>query len=450
MLNLNKIIFFENFVKNLNKTKYLLFVFIVQIISIFLNYRFIFDHQGCARNINREFNLFGNQFNLNYPEMCDELFYFHGFQWINHIYENGYVYQDRPTYLVVGFIIYRVFFLISLLLNLQIDPMSLLLMTSFVIQLIVANLISYFLCKFLLNKFDHFYFLIFFLITFFSFEYRIYLFLPSSSTTYFLIFVYALYSIKTDKFNGLSYGILFTISGLGIIGFIYEVIRKTLDISKNFKLIIKNIFLFIIPTIFFQIIRLLLGIIQGPEYGVSYIHASEDYQQFVWFPKTIFLSDYEPIHKCHQLTEFISCYVDLTYSFFTMTSFYVGLSFLLLVFYILRFKKILNRDVSIILSFTFLNYLFILFQGFYQYRFIYYSIGFFTIIIFCYVLSKFNNEVISLISIILLTTYTLSRNRYEQFSLDLSIVEISLLIILIILFLREIYIQKSGNFPYNV
>ena len=46
--------------------------------------------------------------------MCDELFYFHGFQWINHIYENGYVYQDRPTYLVIGFIIYRVFFLISL------------------------------------------------------------------------------------------------------------------------------------------------------------------------------------------------------------------------------------------------------------------------------------------------------------------------------------------------
>ena len=81
--------------------------------------------------------------------MCDELFYFHGFQWINHIYENGYVYQDRPTYLVIGFIIYRVFFLISLLFNLQIDPISLLLLTSFVIQLIVANLISYFLCKFL-------------------------------------------------------------------------------------------------------------------------------------------------------------------------------------------------------------------------------------------------------------------------------------------------------------
>ena len=450
MLNFIKIIFFEDFVKNLNKIKYLFFVFFVQIISIFLSYRFLFNHQGCSNNKNREFNIFGNQFNLNYPEMCDELFYFHGFQWINHIYENGYVYQDRPTYLVIGFIIYRVFFLISLIFNLQIDPISLLLLASFVIQLIVANLISYFLCKFLLNKFDRYYFLIFFLITLFSFEYRIYLFLPASSTTYLLIFVYALYSIKNDKFNGLSYGILFTISGYGIIGFIYEVIRKIVDISNNFKLIIKKIFLFVIPTVFFQIIRLLLGIIQGPEYGVRYISAAEDYQQFTWFLKTIFFSDYKPVHKCHQLTEFVSCYIDLTYFFFTRTSFYIGLSFVMLIFYMLRFRKIFKSDILIILNFTVFNYLFILFQGLYQYRFIYYSIGFFTIITFCYVLSKFNNEAISLISIVFLTTYTLSRNRYEQFSLDLSIVEMSLFVVLIILFLREIYQQKSKDLLYDM
>ena len=57
-----------------------------------------------------------------------------------------------------------------------------------------------------------------------------------------------------------------------------------------FKTIIKNIILFLIPYIGFELIRVLLGFSQGKEYGVKYIHAAEaeEYQQFVWFIQTLF------------------------------------------------------------------------------------------------------------------------------------------------------------------
>ena len=38
-------------------------------------------------NVFRDFNLFNTFISIPYPEMGDESFYFHGFQWINHIYE---------------------------------------------------------------------------------------------------------------------------------------------------------------------------------------------------------------------------------------------------------------------------------------------------------------------------------------------------------------------------
>lgn len=446
MFNLNSVKFLENFVKSLNFKIYLLFVFFIQFSSILLSYRFLFDHEGCSKNINREFNLFGNQFDFIYPEMCDELFYFHGFQWINHIYEDGYVYQDRPLYLVIGFVIYRLFYVLSLIFNFQIDTVSLLLFTSFIIQILVINLISYFLSKFILGKVDKFYFLIFFLVAFFSFEYRIYLFLPANSTSYLLIFIYALYSIKNDKFNGLIYGLLFTISGYGVIGFLYEVLKKVLNFSSNFRVIIKNALLFLVPSIFFETVRLLLGRFQGPEYGIRYVHASEAYHQFTWFINSIFNSDYEPIHKCHKLSEFIPCYIELTFSFFSKTGFYMLFAIFMFTFYFFKSKKDVNPDFLIIFNFTIFNYLFISIQGLYQYRFVYYSLGFFTVVIICYFLSQFKNDFISLFSILLLTTYTLNRNNYQQFTLEISLVELTLMLVLLIVIILDLNVQKQNNF----
>ena len=197
--------------------------------------------------------------------MCDETFYFHGFQWINHIYESGFIYQDRPLYLVIGFMVYRFFFVISLIFNFYIDPVSLLLLTSLVIQILILNIIAYLICKALIGKFERFYFLIFLLLTLFSFEHRIYFFLPSNSTIYFLIFVFSVFSIKNDKFNGLIYGLLFTISAYGIIGFLYELIRKTFNLNKNYKQVIKNILLFTLPYFTFETFRVIIGAVKGPQ-----------------------------------------------------------------------------------------------------------------------------------------------------------------------------------------
>ena len=101
--------------------------------------------------------------------MCDESFYFHGFQWINHIYENGFVYQDRPLYLAIGFIIYRVLFIAFLIFGLNIDAVSLLLLASLIIQIIALNMIVYVLTKLLFKNFNRFYFFVFLIFTLFSF-----------------------------------------------------------------------------------------------------------------------------------------------------------------------------------------------------------------------------------------------------------------------------------------
>ena len=75
--------------------------------------------------------------------MCDEQYYFFGFESINKIYVDDYVYQDRPLYLLIGFIIHKILFLFNPIL--QIEKISLLLLTSLIIQILVVNLIAFFI-----------------------------------------------------------------------------------------------------------------------------------------------------------------------------------------------------------------------------------------------------------------------------------------------------------------
>ena len=110
-------------------------------------------------------------------------------QKIDKIYVNGYVYQDRPLYLLIGFIIYKILSLFNPIF--QIENISLLLLTSLIIQILVVNFIAFLITKLVSNKFERFYFILFFLLTLFSFEERFYFFLPSNSTIYFLIFLLA-------------------------------------------------------------------------------------------------------------------------------------------------------------------------------------------------------------------------------------------------------------------
>ena len=174
--------------------------------------------------------------------MCDEEYYFHGFQWINHIYEGGYVYQDRPLYLAFGFIFYRFFYLIHYFLDFYIDPVSLLLFSTLIFQIFILNLICFLLIKIFNDKFEYTNFILFFLLIIFSFEERYYLFLPSSSTAYFLIFLFSIYALKNKKPFGFIFGLLFTVSAYGIIGFSFNILINFKNKYITFTQIFKNVF----------------------------------------------------------------------------------------------------------------------------------------------------------------------------------------------------------------
>ena len=425
---MNKL-FIQNFISKLNIKTYFFIVICVETFSIFVSYKYLFDYQGCTKNVIREFNFFNNTFNFLYPEMCDETFYFHGFQWINHIYESGFIYQDRPLYLVFGFLVYRFLFVVSVIFNFYIEPVSLLLLASLIMQILIVNMIAYLICKALIGKFERFYFLIFLLLTLFSFEHRIYFFLPSNSTIYFLIFVFSVFSIKNDKFNGLIYGLLFTISAYGIIGFLYELIRKTFNLNKNYKQVIKNILLFTLPYFTFETFRVIIGAVKGPQYGVRYVHAAEaENQQFVWVLKSLFIDSYEPVQACHTLSNFISCYVAITKNFFSINVFYTFLCLVLLIAFLFKFKNLDKKVLFPIIFFGLFNYLFISFQGVYNYRFVYYSLGFLTILLISFFILKINNDLVTLSFILLMPIYTLSRTTYEQYNINLTWVELFILV----------------------
>ncbi len=445
-----KITLVQNFISKLNHKSYLLILVLIEVLAILLSYNKLFDYQGCTQNIIREFDLFNNSFNFLYPEMCDELFYFHGFQWINHIYENGFIYQDRPLYLAIGFIIYRFFFVISMLFGFHIDPVSLLLLTSLIIQIFILNTIAYLMCKLFIGKFERFYFFIFFLITLFSFEHRIYFFLPSSSTAYFLIFIFSIYSIKNNKFNGFIYGLLFTVSGYGVVGFLYELISKFSKLKKNIKQMLKNIFLFTIPSLGFEVFRLLIGSIKGEQYGVRYVHAAEEEnQQFTWFIRTLFSDSYEPAQICHTLSEFIPCYIGITKNFFLITIFYIVLCLILFIAFLVKSKKTERKNLFYILSFSLFSYLFISFQGAYNYRFIYYSLGFSMILLICFFIFSIDNDLVSISFLSLITIYTLSRNSYEQYTLKLETTESIIFVCCLLLLIYDLFILNKKKQKIN-
>lgn len=431
--------FIQNFLNRINIKLYFLFLTTIQILGIYLSYKNLFYYEGCTSNKLREFSFLNQSLSINYPEMCDESFYFHGFQWINHIYENGYVYQDRPLYLVIGFIIYRVLFIVSLIFGLNIDSTLLLLLTSLIIQIIVLNIIAYLLTKLLFENFNRFYFLIFLMFTLFSFEYRLYFFLPSNSTFYLLIFLYSIYSIKSQQLNGLIYGMLFTISGYGVIGLIYQILFKFKYLKKEYKNILLNLILFIVPTLSFELFRLLLGRFQGEEYGIRYIHAVEapEYQQFIWFFRTIFTESYEPYQSCHQLFEFLNCYFDITSRYISLNIIYIVSSLILFICYLIKYKNLDNKNFRNIASFTLFNYIFISFQGLYDYRFIFYSIGFGVLVISCYFLTRINNDTISLVYLTFLSFYTLTRYSYQQFTYKLENLEMIMLLIIFLLLMMD-------------
>lgn len=427
---------------NLSNKQYIFFVLIIQIAALYLSFLNLFEYDRCTEVIPRSLNLFNFNFDLLYPKMCDESFYFYGFQRFYAIYEYGYVYQDRPLYLLIGFIIFRFIYFLFYLFQLTIDSTSLLLLTSLIIQIVVVNFISYFLNLIINKKHDRVYFIIYILILLFSFEQRRYLFLPSSSNLYFLIFVFSIYSIQTKKLNGLFFGLFFTISGYGIIGFIYLLLLEVVY-RKNLKNIFLNICLFFIPSLFFELTRISLGHIRGPQSGVKYIYNAEVYQQFVWFFKS-FNDDYVPINNCHTINNFLNCYFDQTAGYFLiMQNYYVIFAMLFIAVIVLR--KIHDKKLLIdLLCFTLFSYLFISFQGFYGFRIIYYSFGFSLFLFICILVFNLNDLLISCLTVLFIGLYTLSRSSFNDYIglLNFSKLEFFIIFMVSISLGKKIYLKK--------
>jgi hypothetical protein len=426
----------KSVIKFFNKTNFLNFIILmifVEVISVYLSYKRLFDYEQCTNILEREFHLFGKFSSLNYPEMCDESYYFHGFQWVHHIYQNGFVYQDRPMYLFLGFAIYNFIFVLKTLIGYSFDPTSLLLLSTLIYQLFIINFTSYALVKMFSKKFDRLFFLIFFLIIVFSFEIRRYLFLPSSSNFYFLIFTLSLYSIKTKKLNGFMYGCLITISGYGIIGYIYQLIPKLFKLKNNLKDILKNTTLIFVPTIFFEILRILMGLFKGPGYGVRYIYNAEFYQQFIWFFKSLFYENFIPATPCQEVTKFLNCYLTETKYFLNIMLFPTILFAVFVFFHKYKVVRFFDVDVKNLFLFTIFSYFFILFQGIYSFRIIYYSLGFLLLIYFCIFFKSINNPLAGILFAILMGIYNLSRSSWAAFNLNLTFYEWSLLFLIFFL-----------------
>lgn len=417
-----------------NKNFYALISF--QIILILISYLRIFEYERCTELILRSFSLFSFNFDLLYPKMCDEEYYFHGFQWINHIYEGGYVYQDRPLYLAFGFIFYRFFYLIHYFLDFYIDPVSLLLFSTLIFQIFILNLICFLLIKIFNDKFEYTNFILFFLLIIFSFEERYYLFLPSSSTAYFLIFLFSIYALKNKKPFGFIFGLLFTVSAYGIIGFSFNILINFKNKYITFTQIFKNVFYFIIPTLFFETIRMFLGYYLGPQFGVRYIYNAERYQQFVWVLKSIFDLNFKPSNPCQTLNNFIICYLNETIDFLILFRFYIFVSLICLVLLFFKNKNFKHLFKEIV-YFSIYSYLFILFQGIYSYRIIYYSLGFLIYVIFAYFINEIHDRFTSLFLISSLSVYTLQRTNFSQFNFDLNAIEFFLLALFFYNFIKN-------------
>lgn len=427
----------RRYFEHISAKKYVLFLFLIQILAYYISYKNLFSYLGCTENITRYFIIHDFYFELHYPKMCDEQYYFFGFEAIDKIYVEDYVYQDRPLYLVFGFIVFKVLYFFNPLF--QIENISLLLLTSLIIQIFIVNITAFLITKLINSKFEKFYFILFFLVTLFSFEERFYFFLPSNSNTYFLIFLFSIYSIKNNRLSGFTYGVLFTISGYGVVGFLYQLILKILNYKNSFKLIIKNILFFMIPTVTFECYRLLLGYFKGQEYGVKYIYNAEVYNQFVWFLKTLFINNYSSEVDCQSIPDYIGCYWFETKFFFTVQVFY--LLILLIAIILLKNRDIFYFQAKPVIGFTFFSYFFISFQGIYGFRFIYYSFGFCIILLFCYVVQYLNNDLIGLLIVILYSHYTITRNDWPQYNLLLSSFEyfvIALIFVIVAINFRDV------------
>ena len=122
------------------------------------------------------------------------------------------------------------------------------------------------------------------------------------------------------------------------------------------------------------------------------------------------------------------------------------LSFFLCFFINTKYRKSLNVELKNLFLFTMFSYLFILFQGIYSFRIIYYSLGFFLIIFLCYIFKSIENPIVGILIAILLSTYNLSRNNWEEFNLNLNYFEWFLILFVFLLIGR----QKTNLINSNI
>lgn len=422
-------------------------IILFEIVLIYLSYFYLWDPQRCTKNIPRSFLIFNYSFDIYYPKMCDEPYYFQGFEFLHSIYQNGYPYQDKQLYLFFGYIFFHLLKASHELFQLSYSIETLLLSSSLLLQIVNINLISYLLTKIILKKKSKFYFLIFFVIIFFSFEQRKYFFLPSNSTYYFLIYLFSIYSIIFKKNNSFLYGSLFLVSGYAVVGFIFQNLFNLKEVKRKLLFLTKNLIIFILPYLSFELIRLIIKILSNDKYGQKYIYTIEAYNQFVWFFKDLLLSNYVSTNTCQNITNFIFCYLKTTIETLNLLKYYIILLLLLFLFSKFTINERSFENLSLVFKFTIFLYFFILFQGMYETRFVYYSIGFCLYLLICVFIVNIKSRSNLFLYILIISFFTLSKTSLTQFEENIIFRDQLLIYFLIITFTFEImYYKKIINF----
>ena len=423
----------KNFIANLNNLKF----FFISLVSTFLTFVINFfllpvkpDYFICNNLKDYDFL----NFNFQYPISCDQESYYSAIRDLSTLFNEGYVYQGRPLYILVNSVIAN-FLNISTFGS--IDNFDNVIHVSIIIfHTIVISISGYLFFKIFEEKINKNYLNIFLVSFTFSVSplFKWGSFDPSNQTLTLLVimlmtYLYLNFPSNLSSRTSLLIGFLVLFHRTFIVGYILLWLLFFIEKKLNFKLkiiikTIKQIFIALIP---FLIYNLYIIVFQEQ---VPYDENSSHYGQFLWLPLYLFTSRrYEGGWHCMEIPQFIQCY--LIDNFYLILYLLVPVCFIVLNLLTTKYEKF--QELGGFIKFTFMMYLFYMFIGWYPpIRFSYYSVGHLIILLSIFFMFNQENKILKFLYIFSTYLYFIFLNHWNHpNTLDLNYgIYISFLLIL--------------------
>lgn len=405
----------KNLITKLNILKY----FFISIFSIFITFIINFfllpvnpDYFICNNLKNFEFK----NYNFLYPISCDQESYYSAIRDLSTLFNEGYVYQGRPLYILTNSVIANI---LNIATFGSFDNFENIIHVSIIIfHTIVISISGYLFFKIFENKIKNNYLNIF-LVTFtFSLSplFKWGSFDPSNQTLTLLVimlmtYLYLNFPSSISSRTSLLIGFLVLLHRTFIVGYILLWLLFFIEKKLNFKLktIIKTIKQISITLIPFLIYNLYIIVFLEQ---VPYDENSSHYGQFLWFPLYLFTSRrYEGGWHCMEIPQFIQCY--LVDNFYLFLYLLVPVCFIVLNLLSMKNKKF--KELGGFVKFTFLMYLFYMFIGWYPpIRFSYYSVGHLIILLCIFFMFNQKNKILQFLYIISIYLYFIFLNHWNH------------------------------------